>query len=227
MENGAEGSLKAAGGRPRECHRCPRNGKGDPYCWQVCAGPAEKSDKGRSFVRTGGLDAEAEFIEGNMDGEYGDGIAASRITTEEDFIAAAEGGTLDPDTLTEEQLLMAGGARPDAGEAGSGVTAELSDDVERALVPILANLFGDRCMTDVRLCIFRHIFRGDDLETTGRSLPVPISKQAVFKHLRCMVDANPVIAKVILQMKKAGHGGAHKRTTSQPSLFDFAGMEGA
>lgn len=222
MENDAEASLKVAGGRPRECHRCPRNGKGDPYCWQRCMGPAEKSDKGRSFVRTGGLDAEAEFIEGNMDGEYGDGIAASRITTEEDFIAAAEDGAIDPDTLTEEQLLTAYGSPTDASGPGSGVTAELSDDVERALVPILANLFGDRCMTDVRLCIFRHIFRGDDLETTGRSLPVPISKQAVFKHLRCMVDANPVIAKVILQMKKSGHGGAHRRQATQPSLFDFS-----
>lgn len=198
--------------RPRECHRCPRNGKGDPYCWQVCLGPAEKSDKGRSFVRTGGLDAEAEFIEGNMDGEYGADIADSRVTTEEDFIAAAEEGVLDPDTLTEEQLLT-------ATEAASGVTSELSDAVERALVPILANLFGDRSMSDVRLCIFRHIFRGDDLETTGRSLPVPISKQAVFKHLRGMVNGNPIVAKVVMQMKRQGHGGARKRVGSQMDLF--------
>lgn len=202
--------------RPKECHKCPRNGKGDPYCWEVCIGPAEKSDKGRSFVRTGSLAAESEFISCNIDSEYESAID-SRRTTEEDFIAAAESGEIDPDEISEEELLSPNGG---AGER-QGVTEQLSDEVERALVPIIANLFGNDRMSDMKLCIFRHIFRGEDFETISKSLPVRISKQAVFKHVRSLVDMNPVIGKVILQMKRNGHGGARRRT-AQPSLFDFA-----
>lgn len=203
--------------RPKECHKCPRNGKGDPYCWQVCIGPAEKSDKGRTFVRTGGLQAESEFIEQHIDEEYGC-MTGSRRTTEDDFINAVESDEIDPDSLSEEELLSS----PEP--STHGVTESLSDDIERALVKILANLFGNDSMSDVKLCIFRHIFKGENLDTIAKTLPVPISKQAVFKHLRSMVRINPVIGKVILQMKKAGHGGA-KRRQSQLSLFDFMGVD--
>ena len=221
MVQGAADAMKAAG-TPKasarttgECHKCPRHGKGDPYCWQVCTGPAEHSDKGRSYVRLGSVEAEGEFIAANVeDGGFGSG--ADWREQEDVFIDAVDRGTLDPDSLTEESLLTV-----DTAAKGSGLTAELSDDVERALVPILANLFGDRSMSDIRLCIFRHVFRGEDLETIGRTLPTPISKQAVFKHLRRMVRDNPVIGKVILQMKRDGHGGARRRTGSQMTLFGW------
>lgn len=243
MIRGAEDAMAATGTRGRktrrravgECHRCPRHGKGDPYCWQVCLGPAEHSDKGRSYVRLGALEAEAEFLADNMaDGGYGTG--SSWEEQEEAFYGSmdadaadpyGDGGVpIDPDSIPEEQILTPSRTRQTGGDVdtskpGSGVSRDLSDDVERALVPILANLFGDDSMSDIRLCIFRHVFKGEDLGTIGRTLPKPMSKQAVFKHLRHMVRENPVIGKVIMGMKREGHGGAHKRRSSQMSLFEF------
>lgn len=208
-------SMEAVGAaaRPRECHKCPRNGKGDEYCWRVCMGPAERSDKGISYVRMGSLDAEGEFLAGRMDAEWA-ANAGSRVTTEEDFLAAAERGECDPDVVPEEDLLCAGD-----GGGSDGVTAELSDDVERALARILATLFGDGTMSDVRICILRHLYRGEDLGTIGRTLPHPMSKQGVFKHVRAMVAANPTLARVIMALKREGHGGARRRRAVQPDLF--------
>ena len=204
--------------RPKECHKCPRNGKNDPYCWQKCIGPAEKSDKGRTFVRTGSLEDVDEFINDHMNEDYD--VATSTAMSEDDFIRGVESDDeIDPDSISEEELL----SPSDNSNSSNTVTAELSEDVERALVLILANLFGGKEMTDTRLCIFRHIYKGEDFETIGRTLPVPMSKQAVFKHLRKIVEANPLIGKVIMEMKRKGHSGA-RRKQMQLDLFAAMGV---
>ena len=203
--------------RPKECHKCPRNGKNDPYCWQKCIGPAEKSDKGRTIVRTGGLEDVDEFLADHIDEDYESG----RVTPEDDFIRDIEccDDELDPDSISEEAILNPS----DNSKLSGGVTAQLSEDVERALVLILANLFGGKEMTDTRLCIFRHIYKGEDFETIGRTLPVPMSKQAVFKHLRKIVEVNPLIGKVIMEMKRKGHSGARRKQV-QLDLFSAMGV---
>lgn len=218
----------------RSCHSCPRNGQGDDYCWKVCQGPAEKSEKGQNIRRLGQFESPAEFIEANRWDdpnavtERNDDPAAGLdrdFTFPDDCEPNPEGGTddgdtdtdtgIDPDSLSDEDRL------DQRQPVDRRVTDQLSDDVERALVEIIANLMS---LPDTQLCIFRHVFHGEDLKTTGASLPVPISKQAVFKHLLDMTRKNPVVEKVIHGMMKQGHGGA-KRTRSQLDLFEAMGLE--
>lgn len=50
--------------RPRSCHKCPLNGKGDERCIE-CPGPAEESYAGISYVHLGGLESPEEFVQAN------------------------------------------------------------------------------------------------------------------------------------------------------------------
>lgn len=118
---------------------------------------------------------------------------------------------IDPDSISDNMRLDNQPTTP------QNVTATLTDEVERALVPIIASLMS---LSDIQLCIFRHIFKGQNIRTTGETLPTPISKQAVFKHLKQMVKANPVVKNVIQGMMRRGQGGA-KRQVSQAELFEF------
>ena len=202
----AQGRLpKSAIQKPRECHRCPRNGKGDPYCWERCIGPAEKSDKGISYVRLGGLKAEAEFIES----ERLEDLNAYCDDENEEVFSNDPGINLDKTTS------------PECGSIDRRVTRDLSEEVENALVPVIANLMS---LQDIQLCILRHVFKGEDLTVIGKSLPVPISRQAVFSHLLRMCRSNKVVEKVIHGMMKKGHGGA-SRTHKQLDLFEAMGLE--
>ena len=79
----------------------------------------------------------------------------------------------------------------------SGVTISLPYEVERGLVKVLASFMS---LTDVQLCIFRHVYNGESLAQAARRLIVPMSKQAVSKHVRAIRDSNPVVGKVIAQL---------------------------
>ncbi len=164
----------------RECWKCSRNGKGDPYCWQKCLGPAEVSNKGLNVVSLDAMPSPSEFVENYVDHTY-------KASKKADVAA---------------------------------VTNELSISVERALVPIIANLMS---LSDIELCIFRHLFHGEGLEEMGRSLPKQMTKQAVHKRLKTMCANNKVVEKVIRGMMRTGTGGA-KPTTTQLSLFDEMGL---
>ena len=106
----------------RSCHTCPRNGQGDPYCWQVCLGPAEKSEKGQNIRRLGQFESPAEFIEANR---WDDPNAVTERTDDpaagldRDFTFPDDcepnpdqGGTdgeetgIDPDSLSDEDRQM-------------------------------------------------------------------------------------------------------------------------
>lgn len=200
----------------RECHRCPYNGKGDSYCWEVCLGPSENSNKGRSFVHLGAIEAQGEYLFANAD----DTVARKSVDSSVDDIElseASEDGFFDDDDGE--------GSNPDRPEnysesRSNSVTRSLNEDVERALVVILANLMS---LSDTRLCILRHVFHGEDMKKIGASLPVPMSKQAVFKHLLAMTRENRVVEKVVHQMMRDGHGGA-RQTVTQLDLFDAMGV---
>ena len=160
----------------RECWKCPRNGKGDPYCWQKCLGPAEVSNKGLELVSLDSMPAPSEYVQRYIDKAYVKSKHESCIKT-------------------TEQL-----------EAG----------VERALVVILSNLMS---LSDIDLCIFRHLFHGDGLQETADKLPQRMTKQAVHKRLNSICEKNKVVEKVVRGMMRKGVGGA-KATTTQLSLFD-------
>ena len=193
----------------RECHKCRRNGTGDDYCWKHCLGPADDSNKGISKVSLGSLESESEYIFANAD---------SLALPKEAFSGRSPDGIQDAEDDADDFFGHA--AERSAAQAPRGVTEQLDDEVEHALVVILANLMS---LSDTQLCIFRHIFHGEDLKDTGARLPVPITKQAVFKHLLKMVRENKVVAKVIHGMMRKGQGGA-KKQMSQLELFDFCGV---
>lgn len=206
----------------RECHKCSRNGTGDDYCWKHCLGPADDSNKGISKVSLGSIEAEAEFLYANADPLVSDRNVYQRGSFGQERSELDGNGGFpadDPEVETDSEESFFDD-RQDSPDEDRSVTNDLNDDVERALVIILANLMS---LSDTQLCIFRHIFHGDDLKVTGANLPVPISKQAVFKHLLKMVKANKVVAKVIHEMMRKGQGGA-KRQVSQLDLFDFGGL---
>lgn len=102
-------SRNVATSKPRSCHKCPLNGKGDPRCIQ-CAGPAEESYAGISYVHLGGLESPEEFVSANRLG-----------------------------TMSVQPSLKGAPPSYDHG-VGEGVTRDLKPDVERALVVVLANL---------------------------------------------------------------------------------------
>ena len=95
-------------------------------------------------------------------------------------------------------------------------TEQLEAGVERALVVILSNLMS---LSDIDLCIFRHLFHGDGLQETADKLPQRMTKQAVHKRLNSICEKNKVVEKVVRGMMRKGVGGA-KATTTQLSLFD-------
>ena len=204
--------------RVRECHTCPLNGRGDDYCWKTCLGPADVSEKGQVVRRLGQFEAPDEFINANrlddpnaLPSASHDPASGVSLWDDLDDGETANAAESDPDGDTPDDF---------AASSNYGVTAELSDDVERALVPIIANLMS---LSDTQLCIFRHVFHGEDLRKTGQSLPVPMTKQAVSKHLKRICEQNDVVARVIRGMMREGHGGAHptRKSETQLTLFDF------
>lgn len=175
-----------------ECHSCPRNGKGDPYCWQTCRGPAEASNKGVSYVNTDDMESPDEFIYSRLDAE-----------------AKAECDARDGGFVFFDE--------PEREPPPSGVTKELEEETERALAVVLAKLFA---LPDIQLCILRHLLFGEDYATIGRTLPRPISKEAVQKNLVQMRDRNPFVLKVMEDMQIKGEGGA-KRKQAYNLEFDL------
>ena len=206
--------------RVRECHTCPLNGRGDDYCWKTCLGPADVSEKGQVVRRLGQFEAPDEFINANRlddpNQEKRNDDPASGISLFDDLNDGDDSwrdcDSDDDDTLPANFLPEKSSSR--------GVTGMLTDEVERALVPIIANLFA---LSDTQLCIFRHVFLGEDLRKTGQSLPVPMTKQAVSKHLKRICEHNEVLARVIRGMMREGHGGAHptRKSETQLTLFGF------
>lgn len=167
----------------RECHKCPYNGKGNDYCWQKCKGPAEGSRKGKSLVNLGGIDGEGEYIHQNLDEETAD--AQDEKSTQ--FIYFDE---------------------PANTESAHSITKELKADTERSLAVVLANLFA---LTDTQLCILRHLLFGEDYATIGRTIPKPISKEAVHKCIMAMAKKHQFVENVMRQMQIKGIGGAKKK----------------
>ena len=166
----------------RECHDCPRNGKGDDYCWKVCQDPSENSNQGRKLVRTGGMDAAGEFIHDNL--SENDKKEADERDTEFTFI--------------DEEMRS----------RSSSVTATLTEETERNMAVVISSLFA---LPDIQLCILKHLLFGEDYATIGRNLPKPMSKEAVLKHLVDMRGKCGFVANIMREMQIKGQGGAKRR----------------
>lgn len=179
-------------GTVNECHTCPRNGKGDDYCWRVCKGASESSNKGRSMVRTGGMEAEGEFIRDNLP-------QTERIASDDRDVGFV---FFDREAAS----------RP------SSVTAVLTEDTERNMTTVIASLFA---LPDIQLCILKHLLFGEDYATIGRTLPKPMSKEAVQKHLARMRGRCAFVANIMREMQLKGEGGAKRRSVRNLE-FDFA-----
>ena len=169
----------------RECHKCPRYGKGDNYCWEKCKGPADNSHKGINFVMTDGMTASGEYIDDNLN----DNDAVEKIDKDTSFVY------FDEESGETEN-------------ANDKVTKDLSAPTEQALSIILANLFS---LSDNQLCIFKHFLFGEDYAQIGRSIPNPLTKEAVHANLVRMAKSHPFVAKVMHGMKIKGIGKAKMR----------------
>lgn len=165
--------------RKRECHSCPLNGKGDDYCWKVCMGPPEASRQGVSSVSLDSMPAADEYL--------------AQTATD---LADADSHTQFADSVARH------GAVPKPQTSTRGTVDGMTYDTERALVVILASLMS---LTDIQLCIFRHAYHGQTLETIGDFLPVPMSKQAVSKHIHTICSSHPAIA-AMLERERDGDG---------------------
>ena len=187
----------------RECHKCPLNGKGDDYCWKVCLGPADGSGESRQMSRQG----VSKVSISNMptEGEYLNAHAVAGYGSHE-FAAPEE------TTLPAQEAAAVGWGAHDRRDESSGLGASVSGlnfEVERGLVKVLATVFA---LTDVELCILRHVYNGESMTQAGRSLHKKLSKQAVSKHLYHMRDSDPVLGKVIRSLVRLdGTGGAKSR----------------
>jgi len=95
-------------------------------------------------------------------------------------------------------------------------TANLDFDVERGLVKVLATFMS---LSDVQLCIFRHIYNGENIASVGRTLYKPISKQAVSKHLYSMCDSDPIISKVLKSLVRLDGTGGTRRSRNGERRF--------
>lgn len=171
----------------RECHKCPRNGKGDDYCWRHCKGAADDSRKGRSLVNLGGMEAEGEYLREKMLADR----AADR--DERDTAFAFFDECRMPD-------------RPSA--SAQTVTATLSAETERSMVVVISELFA---LPDIQLCILKHLLFGEDYGTIGRTLPKPMSKEAVQKNLVAMKGRCGFVANIMRGMQIRGEGGAKRK----------------
>lgn len=103
------------------------------------------------------------------------------------------------------------------------VTATLSDEAERALVVIIATLFGeDNWEDDTNLLLFKRFFHGKNLRQAGEDLSKirPITKQAVHKRALDMLRRNTVFSRCLVHMIHTGKGGA-KGCVTQMSLPGF------
>lgn len=174
----------------RECHKCPRNGKGDDYCWKVCLGPADDSRKGLSTVQLGGIEDEGEFIRSNLD----DAALSAQDGRDGAFVFFDEA----------EREARNGGGEP----AKGSLTPNLSEETERSMVVVISKLFS---LSDIQLCILKHLLFGEDYATIGRTLPKPMSKEAVQKHLVAMKGKCGFVAGIMRGMQIRGEGGAKRK----------------
>lgn len=168
----------------KDCHKCPRNGTGDPFCWKTCRGPAEYSNKGQSFVTLGAfaLEEEGDFIHAKIDADKRKDMDNHDIG----FVFFDEEADSAPET----------------------VTATLTEDTERNMTVVIASLFA---LPDIQLCILKHLLFGEDYATIGRTLPKPMSKEAVHKHIQRMKGSCHFFASIMKQMQIKGTGGATRR----------------
>lgn len=164
----------------RECHKCPRNGKGDPYCYEKCLGPAEISNKGINKVSLGGMRDEESFIYSNLPESYKASIAEQDNPDLSNFVGR----------YTRNSANMA---------SSQPITKSLSESTENALRIVLADIFA---LDDIQLCILRHLFLGENYAEIGKTLPYPISKQAVCKRIHIIARKFPVFRK-LLNMKSS------------------------
>ena len=78
-----------------------------------------------------------------------------------------------------------------------GVVKDIPYASERYLVQVLASMMS---LSDIQLCIFRHIYLGEKMECVGDTLPVRITKQAVSKHIQVLRAKHPVFDRMLSQM---------------------------
>ena len=175
----------------RECHKCPLNGKGYDYCWKTCLGPADGGGKNNQMSNKGVSK-----------------VTLGAMPAEDEFLynnAVGDFGSSKFSYPTEMSRNSGSDQRLSA--------AKLDYDVERGLVKVLATFMS---LSDVQLCIFRHIYNGENIASVGRSLYKPISKQAVSKHLYAMCDSDPIIRKVLKSLVRLdGTGGTRKTRGGQ------------
>ena len=175
----------------RECHKCPLNGKGDDYCWKTCLGPADGSGDKKQMSNKGISK-----------------VTLGAMPAEDEYLynnAVGDYGSSKFRYPTERVRLRGDNQRLSA--------AKLDYDVERGLVKVLATFMS---LSDVQLCIFRHIYNGENIASVGRTLYKPISKQAVSKHLYAMCDTDPIIRKVLKSLVRLdGTGGTRKTRGGQ------------
>ena len=170
----------------RECHKCPLNGKGDDYCWKTCLGPADGSGDKKQMSNKGISK-----------------VTLGAMPAEDEYLynnAVGDFGSSKFSYPTETSRNSGSDQRLSA--------AKLDYDVERGLVKVLATFMS---LSDVQLCIFRHVYNGENIASVGRTLYKPISKQAVSKHLYAMCDSDPIIRKVLKSLVRLdGTGGTRK-----------------
>lgn len=178
----------------RECHKCPLNGKGDDYCWKTCLGPADGSGDKKQMSNKGISK-----------------VTLGAMPAEDEYLynnAVGDFGSSKFSYPTETSRNSGSDQRLSA--------AKLDYDVERGLVKVLATFMS---LSDVQLCIFRHIYNGENIASVGRTLYKPISKQAVSKHLYAMCDSDPIIRKVLKSLVRLdGTGGTRKTRDSDRRL---------
>lgn len=101
--------------------------------------------------------------------------------------------------------------------AEQGVVKDIPYASERYLVQVLASMMS---LSDIQLCIFRHIYLGEKMECVGDTLPVRITKQAVSKHIQALRAKHPVFDRMLSQMIR---GSSRKPAqTTRPSQTEPA-----
>lgn len=102
-----------------------------------------------------------------------------------------------------------------------GVVDAMSYETERSLVRVLATIMS---LSDVQLCIFRHIYLGEHMEAVGESLPVPISKQAVSKHVQSLRAKHPALDHMLSQMLRSATARRPAHTRPAPQADEAHGF---
>ena len=176
----------------RECHKCPLNGKGDDYCWKTCLGPADGSGDKKQMSNKGISKVTLGAMPAEDEYLYNNAVGGRGSTK---FVY--------PDDAPH----------PSKWDGEKDGATSIDFDVERGLVKVLATFMS---LSDVQLCIFRHVYNGENIASVGRTLFKPISKQAVSKHLYAMCDSDPIISKVLKSLVRLdGTGGTRKTRGGQ------------